>query len=352
MFFMICEFMIDWFRGEIPFLHDPIPSGRFISLETDGSIEWEVVKKIVCRSSHETSIKIKSSGGDGQGRATALMIDGNLCKFLQGHNIVGSRDLNRLLLLTFRKIIELHAGHLRGLSSPELTEARIRKGDYLVKMLDINQLYECGNDVSVEAWLHAAHMRALSRHGKASRDKGTVYLGQHSRRWGMKFYNKFRELSAMGKTHELPQPLQGLGLEQFIEGKLRAELRIFGKELEKHNITHGYHINAQTINELFNAYLGKIDMTTQATLIDEQLLKMPRIVQGSYQLWRQGADLRQLLHSRTFYRHRRVLLEYGIDINAMCLTPEHNNVVPLMRIIEAVPVANPAWAYERGLIAA
>lgn len=93
-------------------------------------------------------------------------------------------------------------------------------------------------------------------------------------------------------------------------------------------------------------------MTTQATLIDEQLLAMPRTLQASYQLWRQGADLRQLLAKNTFYRHRRELLAYGVDIAAMHLSPEHNNIVPLMRIIEALPVANPTWAYERGLIAA
>jgi len=344
--------MIDWFRGEIDFLHDPLPAGRVLSIDSDGSIAWECVKSIDCRSSHETSLKIKSSGGDGQGRAATLLIDGNLAKFLQGHNVFGSRDLNTLLLLAFRKIFELNACHLHGCSDPALTEAKIKKGDYKVKMLDINQLYDVGNDASVEAWLHAAHMRANSRHGRSSRDKGTVYLGKSSRRWGFKFYNKHREMTASGKTHRLPDHLQNLGLEGFIQGKLRAELRIFSKELQKQDITHGYHITDERINHLFKTYLEKIDMTTQATLIDEQLLKMPRTLQGTYQLWRQGADLRQLLAHNTFYRHRRELLAYGIDINAPCLTPEHNNVVPLMRIIEAVPVANPAWAYERGLIAA
>jgi II/X family phage/plasmid replication protein len=219
-------------------------------------------------------------------------------------------------------------------------------------MLDINQLYDVGNDASVEAWLHAAHMRAMSRHGKSSRDKGTVYLGKSSKRWAFKFYNKSREMLAKGKTHQLPDHLQNLGLEDFIKGKLRAELRIFTKELQKHGITHGYHLNPTTLDELFTAYLGKIDMTTQATLIDEQLMKLPRAVYGTYQHWRQGIDLRQFLAKPTFYRHRKILLEHGIDINATHLAPEHNNVVPLMRIIEAVPVANPAWAYERGLIAA
>jgi II/X family phage/plasmid replication protein len=344
--------MIDWFRGEIDFLHDPIPAGRVLSVEPDGSIAWECVKSIDCRSSHETSLKIKSTGGNGQGRATSLMIDGNLCKFLQGHNVFGSRDLNTLLLLSFRKVYELHAEHLRGCSSPALTEAKISKGDYKVKMLDINALYDVGNDASVEAWLHAAGMRARSRHGRSTRDKGTVYLGKSSRRWAFKFYNKHREMVAKGKTHALPDYLQNIGLEDFIQGKLRAELRIFSKELEKLGITHGYHLTPSIINNLFSTYLGKIDMTTQATLIDEQLLKMPRWLMGTYQLWRQGADLQQILPRNTFYRHRRGLLEFGVDISSMHLEPEHNNVVPLMRVIEAVPVSIPAWAFERGLIAA
>lgn len=304
--------MIDWFRGEIDFLHDPLPAGHVLSIEADGSIAWDCVKSIVCRSSHETSLKIKSAGGNGEeGRATALMIDGNLSKFLQGHNMFGSRDLNLLLLLSFRKIVELHADHLHGCSSPALTEAKIKKGDYKVKMLDINQLYDVGNDASVEAWLHASEMRTRSRHGRSSRDKGTVYLGKSSKRWAFKFYNKHREMCSKGKTHQLPFYLKNLGLEDFIQGKLRAELRIFSKELAKHGITHGYHLNPAKINELFTTYLEKIDMTTQATLIDEQLLKMPRVLQGTYQLWRQGADLRQLLAQNTFYRHRRSLLEYG-----------------------------------------
>jgi len=345
--------MLDWFRGEIPFLHDPIPAGRVISVEPNGEVTWECVKKIECRSSHETSIKIKSVGGDGQGRATALQIDGNLCKFLQGHNVFGIRDLNRLLLLSFRKIYQLHIEHLQGGSPPSLTEAQIKKGNYLVKMIDINQLYECGNDASVEAWLHAAEMRARSRHGRSTRDKGTLYLGKTSRRWAIKFYNKARELLAQGKTHKLPDSLQGLGLEDFIQGKLRAELRLFGKELEeRHGITHGYHLTPEVIDQLFNTYLEKIDMSQQTTLIDNKLHDLPRVLQSTYQLWRQGADMRQILSHNTFYRHRRELLLHGIDINLMHQAPEHSNVVPLIRVIEAKPVAIPAWAYERGLIAA
>lgn len=346
--------MIDWFRGEIPFQHEPLPSGSLLSITPEGDIEWQSIKRLDCRSSWESNLMLRSVGAAGHGFASGLMIDGNISKFLQGHNVIGSRDLNRLVYLAFEKIYQIYEDHFHGWSNPELTLARIKKGDYLVKMLDINQLYDIGNDASVEAWLHAAEMRARSRHGRSSRDKGTVYLGKSSRRWGIKFYNKFREMQCKAgkKGHDLPLELQDQGLETFVVGKLRAELRIFSKELEKHGLKQGKDFTTKIIDNLFTAYLEKIDMTAQATLIDDQLLKMPRALQATYQLWRQGADLFHLMAPRTFYRHRTELKTYGIDISMPHLSPERNNVIPLIRVIEAKPVPNPQWAYEKGLIAA
>ncbi len=76
--------MIDWFRGEIPFLHDPLPTGRILSLEADGSIAWESPKSLMCRSSHETSLKIKSAGGNGEGRANLPVSRAIDCAHCQG----------------------------------------------------------------------------------------------------------------------------------------------------------------------------------------------------------------------------------------------------------------------------
>ena len=142
-------------------------------------------------------------------------------------------------------------------------------------------------------------------------------------------------------------------MEEFIVGKLRAELRLHAKELQdRHGVTQGKHLTPSIIQSIFNQYLGKIDMANQVTLHDEQLVKLPRTLLGTYQLWRQGADVRGLLSRSTYSRHRRELQIYGIDIAAMPADQETNNVVPLIRIIEAVPVSTPKWMYERGLIAA
>jgi II/X family phage/plasmid replication protein len=290
-----------------------------------------------------------------EGFATTLFIDGNLCKFLQGHNIFGSRDLNRLLYLAFKKIVFFLSDHFQGHDLQiRAAEKQILAGEYLVKMLDINQLYDCGNDLSVESWLHAAEMRAVSRGGRAKRDKGTVYLAKNSKRHAFKFYNKYREINA-DKKHRLPNELQGLGLESFVLGKLRGELRIFGKELqERHGITHGKHLDETVIQTLYNDYISRITMTAQVHLIDEQLMALPRNVQMTYDYWRRGLSCKELLPRNTFYRHRKILLEHGVDILSNCLEPEElakSNVVPMIRIIEAIPVAIPQWAYEKNLIA-
>lgn len=347
--------MIDWFRGEIPFQHLPLPAGRLLSVNADGSFDWECVKRLDVRGSYESAIFLRSVGAAGFGYASGLMIDGNISKFLQGHNIVGSRDLNRLVYLAFEKIYQQHEEHFHGHSNYEMTLARIKRGDYLVKMLDINQFYDVQNDSSVEAWLHSASQKCKTRHGRATRDKGTVYLGKHSRRWSMKFYNKFREINALGskKGHELPEELPKQDeLIQFTVGKLRAEFRIHSKELEKIGITHGHHVNPDKIAQIFNIYMGKVEMTNQVTLIDEQLTKLPRAIQSSYQLWRQGVDLQNLLPKTTFYRHRILLKEFGIDLLLPPAAPDVSNVIPMIRVIEAVPVSTPSWVYEAGLIAA
>lgn len=343
--------MLDWFRGEIPFLHDALPAGRVLSIEADGSMEWESTKKLTCRSSHETSLKVRSVGGDGYGMATDLQIDGNLAKFLQGHNLFGSRNLNALLLESFLRIYDQFRDHLNGWSSPEITVEKIKRGDYRVNMVDINQLYDLGNDASVEAWLHAAEMRARTRSGRSSRDKGTVYMQKNSRRWAFKFYNKLREMAARGKTHLLPEHLQNQGLEEFASGKLRAELRLMSLQLKDLDITHGRHLTEERIGELFDEYLRRIDMKAQATIVDEQLERLPRCVQASYQLWRQGALLREMLPKPTFYRHRKLLMEEGVDISVPPVSPDASNVIPLIRVVEAVPVGIPQTFIDRGMVA-
>ena len=339
--------MIDWFRGAIPFRHVPISGGLVMSISPEGVIDWQVHKGLQVRGSYESSLMIKSRGSCGDGSASHLWIDGNISKFLQGHNLFGSRDLVDLVYKTFTRITNdfkaLTFDPLDGVSA----EQSILAGDFDVKALDINQLYQLDNDRSVESWLYACEMQAHRRAGRSTATRGTVYIGKNSRRWAVKFYNKYRE---MLKNQEDSHPSYQRLL-SFSQGLLRAELRLLSLELKDLGLTKGHHFTESVINELFASYMGRIEMTKNATLVDDQLMSLPRAAQATYQMWRTGISCREMLPKNTFYRHRRLLLDSGIDINFPPISPERNNVVPLLRIVEAVPIANPGWAYDLQLIA-
>ena len=69
----------------------------------------------------------------------------------------------------------------------------------------------------------------------------------------------------------------------------------------------------------------------------------------AYQTWLERATICvNCLTNRTFYLYRSKLLPFGVDIAAV--NPKENaNVVPLVRVLEAVPMAIPEWAKDTTL---
>ncbi|HFL7613587.1 TPA: phage/plasmid replication protein, partial [Escherichia coli] len=52
--------MIDWFTGILPCTHRPLPAGSVVSVDADGAVEWETVKRLTVRGSHESTMKVRS----------------------------------------------------------------------------------------------------------------------------------------------------------------------------------------------------------------------------------------------------------------------------------------------------
>lgn len=165
--------MIDWFTGILPCTHRPLPAGSVVSVDADGAVEWETVKRLTVRGSHESTMKVRSVGSDGEGRATHLYIDGNPSKFLQGHSVIGSDDLQGLVLTAYARILALlHIPH-------DLPSYRqVMKGQFKISRIDINYMYSLSTLENVRAWLYAAEFKAKTRHGRACSKGGTVYLGK------------------------------------------------------------------------------------------------------------------------------------------------------------------------------
>jgi II/X family phage/plasmid replication protein len=335
--------VIDWVRASLPIVHAPLNAEEVFSMDEHGEIEWRSPKRNHAVGSYDKRISIKSEGADGQGNATHLWVSGNPSKFLQGHNVFGSDDLLTLVYDTFNIIADQFK------LQPTLPErVAIRSGNYNLGMTDINYSFNLPSRSDVLAFIRAMEFKAKTRHGRPTTKGGTLYFGKTSERWAIKLYCKAEEIRT--KTGQLPEQLTNIGIENWAENKLRIELRLHRKELEKLDITQAKDLTPNRVRQLFNLYLGKIEMTDQIRLTDEITAKLPNKLIATYTLWTEGHDLRNMMSKATYYRQRKSLMEYGINIDLRPCEPAKSNVVPLFRILEAKPAEVPDWAYSKNLI--
>ena len=336
--------MIDWVSCELFLLHYPLNSGRIVKLDANGGIEWESPAWTQAEGSYSTKISLISTGErENDGRVTRLRISGNPVKFLQGHNVFGIDDLSIIMtqfVIKLCKILEIKL---------ELNDlALITLGEYNLTRIDINGGYVLDSRRDVLSWIRSAEHKGKTRSGKSSRKGDTLYFGQHSRRWSLKFYSKGGELD----VHKLPDALLKTPLLAHADNILRAEVVLRGMELKDNNIQRAKNFTPTFVKALFNEYMSKLQMNSQHKLKDEILLNLPPALKSTYLLWQNGFDPKMHMAERTYYTHCSKLKKYDIDIN---LPPNDitkmDNVVPLIRVLEAKPVAIPQWAYDLKLVA-
>ncbi|ELP6558108.1 Replication-associated protein G2P [Salmonella enterica] len=337
--------MIDWLTAVYPCVHNPLPAGSVVSIDANGEIEWKTVKRLSVRGSHESTMHVRSHGADGEGRATHLYIDGNPSKFLQGHSVVGSDDLRGLAVTVYARILsQLNIPHHMA------SYFEVLNGNFKISRVDINYMYSLNSLENVRTWLYAAEFKAKTRHGRATGKGGTVYMGKNSRRWSLKFYSKYDEHMSGKKGHQIPDKFVYEGLLDWTKDKIRIELTLRSLELNELNQMFGKSWNKETAMQLFSDYVGRLEMSQNTLLSDKVIMQLPPSARSTYLLWKQGANMREILTKTTFFRHRSQLIGYGIDINFYCESPDSNNVIPLVRTLEAKPAEIPAWMYEKGLI--
>jgi II/X family phage/plasmid replication protein len=345
--------MIDWITAKLPCRHTPLKTGVVFSVDEDDQIEWECMKRKVVEGSYSSKVTVKSFGAK-NGKAEYLLFSGNPSKGLQGHNVFGSDDAISLMYDMFKIIVDKLG------IEPELSDLKkIRAGDYTISRIDINYMFVMKSRNESLAWLRAAEKKSRLRSGRAVFKGNTLYWGKESgkdgvesQRWIFKAYIKIIELESRKKMHRLPFELEQTELKAWAENKLRFELVLKQKELQERKLDKLNVIN-ERVNGLFNEYMGRINMSGQMVLTDDIFDGLPRHLQRTYLLWKDGVDVREKskISKASFYKHRTALLNYGIDISMECDTAvDTSNVVPLVRVIEAKPCAIPDWAFIEKLV--
>ncbi len=297
--------MIDWITARVPCtLPGYINGGAVVFIDAAGRVERSTDRRLQVRGSHESMLAVRGGGGE-------LEISGNPAKWVQGHNTFGSSHPIKLVYYLMRRLVPL----LR--LTPTLDDRRAwLYGDYDLLRVDVTRMYDLGSNAEVVRFLSGAAVVAKGRYQKASAyGSDTVYIGQKSSRVTVKFYNKLQEMTTRG--HLLPDTLSSedrAKLLEFVEGQLRYELTLRSKELAERGLRSASAWSSSTADRLLDERLEKIELNDALRLAEDVIDQLPPKLVPIYDAWRAGRDLKQLYAKNTFYRYRRQLLPYQIDI--------------------------------------
>ena len=134
------------------------------------------------------------------------------------------------------------------------------------------------------------------------------------------------------------------------DDKLRFEVMLRSMELRKRGLHLAANWQDDTASKILLSTAEGLVMSDQELLPDIELSQLPRNLRMAYESWRGGADLREILPPRTFYRYRKQLLPLGVDIGVKRPSKPVSNVVPLRQVLDAYPATIPEWAYGTPLL--
>ena len=334
--------MIDWVTAKLP-CNNNLRSGCIAKLDANGKVEWLTESWLPVTGSYDCNFMIKSLTPE------TIQVSGNPAKWLQGHNLFGTNDLKSLMAAFFSRLYETMADD--GLSPTIEQLDAITEGRYTVSRIDINETWFLKNQADVKAWIRAASSKVSMPHrGKGVFSGDTLYWGKGSKYYFLKCYSKGDEINH--KKSNFPNELRTPQMLEYADRALRLEIVLCSKALREWHINQPCNWTPETPKMLLLQVVRSLDMSNNFKLSDKVLDSLPRKLRTYYKLWLHGEDLRQELTKPTFYRIRKELQAYDIDISLVRdVDKPADNVIPLIRVLEAEPVGIPDWAYEQGLVA-
>ena len=335
--------MIDWVTAKIPCRNTGrICDGKVVKLNADETeVEWTTQTRLSVSGSYDSSISIRSV------TENTIEVSGNPSKWLQGHNLFGTNDLKGLMYEFMQTLLMNYDIGLH----PTIEEMEnIKAGYYTVSRVDINETWFLKNRSEVLAWIRSAGQKvSMPYRGKGVFKGDTLYWGKGSKYFYLKCYSKGDEID--GKKSNFPKELRIPEMLDFADRALRIELVLCSKALREWHINMPCNWSLELPKMLLLNHVRALEMSSNFELDDDILVTLPTKLRLYYKAWLRGDDLRQDLPKRTYYRIRKQLKEYDINIELVRdVEKPVDNVVPLIRVLEAQPVGIPQWAYDKGLV--
>jgi II/X family phage/plasmid replication protein len=341
--------MIDWISAVVPLAGaGGLHSGRIVSMDADGVIEWTAVRRLEVEGSYSAKLQLRGREDDG------LEFSGNPAKFLQGHNLFASASVVPLMARTLGQLADR-----LGLAPSAENLEDWRAGAYLLSRVDIAGMIRLDSDKTVRKVLDLIGQHAKTKYQGASVRSGTVYIGKNSRRITLKLYAKGEEITSGKKGHglcakiapEFHQKLLNYGC-----GTLRVELTLRGLELKARGLDRASHWSQAVAMGLLRERMNQLELNDTIMLAEDAVDALPPKLVPIYDAWKAGRDIQKLYSRRTFYRYRAALLPFGIDIarvqpRVVVTENQYPLGISLRQILSAPFEGPPEWAIGTPLLA-
>jgi II/X family phage/plasmid replication protein len=279
-------------------------------------------------------------------RGNTVVVSGSYARFCQGHNVWSGPDLRALCTQTLSRV-----AHGLGLPlGPEDWRA-IREGHVPLTRVDVFAQYDVGSPERVQAWLEGAGARRRAGRQSVSTERSrhgaTVYAGKRSRNVTLRLYGKGGELRQRG----LPDGLeQGADLLAYAAPLLRVEVTLRKRVLIARGLDKVAAWADPTVaRAIIDERVALLEIEDAMVVADDVLAGLPRHLRLAYHAWRAGEDLRATCCRATFYRYRKALLVYGVDIAHARPHVVHADTLyplgaPARSFLAGPPVEVPLWA--------
>jgi hypothetical protein len=207
----------------------------------------------------------------------------------------------------------------------------------------MTQNYRTGSPENAKAVIDWANTQTMARVKKARLGSTTLIWGSISY-CQTELYDKAEEMLAHAKGPKERERVLLSEAYQYAkkEGIIRLEVKCAKDFLKHRKLTYLGNWSMGTVTQIFKEKAEILDRCKAVKCKEDEdiLAHLPSSTRVHAAAWLAGVDVAAHMSRRTFFRHAKVLREYGIDI------AEKRNVAviqPKMREIEITPVSVPDW---------
>ena len=238
-----------------------------------------------------------------------LQIECSAAKFLTGHNVFGSENLNRIILDISKRVCR----YLKIKPTAKEKQA-IKAGDVRLFRVDLAAHFRLPSKFTVRSFQNALKMQlAFTQRSFATYADETLYVNQHSDMRPIKIYDKGEEIL----FHRLPQDLPDKeAIERYTQNLVRVEMTFRSRFLRIIKMSQVKEWDKEKARNLFKEDLLKLNLLDSSLLQGEPISGLTNLQNSIIALHAAGVDISTVIqNARQLKIHIKAIREKaGIDV--------------------------------------